>query len=258
VAHWCATEARFRNHLKKIKPDDAAKMIPLENMLVRVTQQDVVYRRYLVPEHRSFIPDFGVYIKVQGPKGEVEYRSLSRQLVMFCVERRKAWRMLQSKAGIENKEYKAQRSILADLDAGKFSREDFFARAEELMKEKLGSGVEETHKAASPAPAVAAKAPAAVPVKVIKPIAGEAPRPTSPAPAVAPAAPAGVSESSGNGHESETPQVIVAMSTQVTVERVLEVETEPSWEQGVQLRLMELDVDPGNDADRGFSKGRGA
>jgi len=50
----------------------------------------------------------------------------------------------------------------------------------------------------------------------------------------------------------------VAMSTQVTVERVQEVENEPAWEQGVQIRLMELDVDPGNDADRGFSKGRGA
>ena len=70
-------------------------------MLVRITQQDVVYRRYLVPEHRSFVPDFGVYIKVQGSNGDVEYRSLSRQLVLFCVERRKAWRMLQSKAGIE-------------------------------------------------------------------------------------------------------------------------------------------------------------
>ena len=104
------------NHLKKIKKDDAAKLIPLENMLVRVTQQDVVYRRYLIPDHRSYIPDFGVYIKVQGPKGDVEYRSLSRQLVMFCVERRKAWRMLQSKAGIENKEYKAQRAILADVE----------------------------------------------------------------------------------------------------------------------------------------------
>ena len=131
VAHWCATEARFRNHLKKIKQDDAAKLIPLENMLVRITQQDVVYRRYLVPEHRSYVPDFGVYIKVQGANGDVEYRSLSRQLVLFCVERRKAWRMLQSKAGIENREYKAQRSILADVDAGKISKEELFARAEE-------------------------------------------------------------------------------------------------------------------------------
>jgi pyruvate-ferredoxin/flavodoxin oxidoreductase len=137
VAHWCATEARFRNHLKKIKKDDAARLIPLENMLVRITQQDVVYRRYLNPSHRSHIPDFGVYIKVQGSNGEIEYRAISRQLVLFCVERRKAWRMLQSKVGIENKEYKAQRSILADVDAGKISIDDLFLHAEELMRERI-------------------------------------------------------------------------------------------------------------------------
>jgi pyruvate-ferredoxin/flavodoxin oxidoreductase len=45
--------------------------------------------------------------------------ALSRQLVLFCVERRKAWRMLQSKAGVVNKEYVAQKAILADVDAGK-------------------------------------------------------------------------------------------------------------------------------------------
>jgi len=50
VAHWCTTEARFRNHLKKIKPEQAEQMIPLDNMLVRITQQDVVYRYYLLPE----------------------------------------------------------------------------------------------------------------------------------------------------------------------------------------------------------------
>jgi pyruvate-ferredoxin/flavodoxin oxidoreductase len=121
VAHWCATEARFRNHLKKIKPADAEKLISLENMLVRITQQDVVYRRYLLPDHRSFVPDFGVYIKVQGDK-DVEYRALSRQLVLFCVERRKAWRMLQSKAGVENREYKAQRAILGEVDGGKITK----------------------------------------------------------------------------------------------------------------------------------------
>jgi len=139
VAHWCATEARFRNHLKKVKKEDAEKLIPLENMLVRVTQQDVVYRRYLVHNHRSYIPDFGVYIKVQGGNGDVEYRALSRQLVLFCVERRKAWRMLQSKVGIENKEYKAQRAILADVDAGKITHADLVSRAEELLKERLGA-----------------------------------------------------------------------------------------------------------------------
>jgi pyruvate-ferredoxin/flavodoxin oxidoreductase len=258
VAHWCATEARFRNHLKKIKPDDAAKMIPLENMLVRVTQQDVVYRRYLVPDHLSYIPDFGVYIKVQGPKGDVEYRSLSRQLVMFCVERRKAWRMLQSKAGIENKEYKAQRAILADVEAGKITREDFYARAEELMKARLEIATEQAPRpVAHPAPAVAAKAPSAAPEKAVAPRASEAPRPASPAaPAVAPAAPAAIHEKSGNGQENEPSKLVVAMASQVTVERVLENEPAPEWEQGVQIRLMELDVDPGNDADLGPSKGR--
>ena len=80
VAHWCTTEARFRNHLKKIKPEAAEKLIHLDNMLVRITQQDVVYRRYLDPEHRSFIPDFGVYIKYE-ENGKIEYRALSRQLV---------------------------------------------------------------------------------------------------------------------------------------------------------------------------------
>jgi pyruvate-ferredoxin/flavodoxin oxidoreductase len=140
VAHWCTTEARFRNHLKKIKPEQAAKMITLDNMLVRITQQDVVYRYYLLPEHRSFIPDFGVYITVD-EGGKPAYYAISRQLVMFCVERRKAWRMLQSKAGIVNREYQAQKAILADLDTGKISKPDFFAHAHEIMAEKLGKPV---------------------------------------------------------------------------------------------------------------------
>ncbi len=138
VAHWCTTEARFRNHLKKIKPEAAAKLIPLDNMLVRITQQDVVYRRYLNPEHRSFIPDFGVYIQYEAD-GKTEYRAVSRQLVMFCVERRKAWRMLQSKAGIKNREYEAQKAILAEVDAGKISKDEFLAHAHEIMAERLGN-----------------------------------------------------------------------------------------------------------------------
>ena len=140
VAHWCTTEARFRNHLKKIKPEAAAKLIHLDNMLVRITQQDVVYRRYLIPGHRAFIPDFGVYITYE-EHGKTEYRALSRQLVMFCVERRKSWRMLQSKAGIVNKEYAAQRAILADVDAGKIPLDEFLAHAHEILKERLTGGV---------------------------------------------------------------------------------------------------------------------
>jgi pyruvate-ferredoxin/flavodoxin oxidoreductase len=161
VAHWCATEARFRNHLKKVKPEHLAKLIPLDNMLARITQQDVVYRRYLVSTHRSYVPDFGVYITIQGSNGDLEYRSLSRQLVLFCVERRKAWRLLQSKAGIENREYKAQRALLADVDAGKISMEDFFAHADRMLKERLPAPAAHKPAEAKAAVPVAATAPAA-------------------------------------------------------------------------------------------------
>jgi len=146
VAHWCATEARFRNHVKKVAADKAATLIPLENMLVRITQQDVVYRRHLLPDHRAYVPDFGVYIRVQGVGGDVEYRVLSRQLVLFCVERRKAWRLLQSKAGIVSRDYAVQREILAEVDAGKLPLDELFTRGEELMADRLegvaaGAGV---------------------------------------------------------------------------------------------------------------------
>ena len=138
VAHWCATEARFRNHLKKIREEDAERMIPLENMLVRLTQNDVVYRRHLVPEHRAYVPDFGVYIKTLPAKGDKPVlMKISRQLVLFCVERRKAWRLLQSKAGIENVEYLAQRTLLDDVDSGRLSKEELFDRAEELLEERI-------------------------------------------------------------------------------------------------------------------------
>ena len=138
VAHWCATEARFRNHLKRIKDESKIEgMIPLENMLLRITQQDVVHRYHLDAEHRAFVPDFGVFARVPGPDGKPQVVALSRQLVLFCVERRKAWRLLQSKAGIVNKEYIAQRALLTDVDAGTLSKDEFFSRGEELFEERL-------------------------------------------------------------------------------------------------------------------------
>jgi hypothetical protein len=89
--------------------------------------------------------------------------------------------MLQSKAGIENKEYKAQRSILADVDAGKISKEDFFAKAEELLKERIAALTPAPAKAPAP---VAAAAAAPAPARAAVPI-----RPVVPAPAaVAPPA----------------------------------------------------------------------
>jgi pyruvate-ferredoxin/flavodoxin oxidoreductase len=60
---------------------------------------------------------------------------------MFCVERRKAWRMLQSKAGIVNKEYQAQKAILADVDSGKLPLDEFLTHAREILNERVGGGV---------------------------------------------------------------------------------------------------------------------
>jgi pyruvate-ferredoxin/flavodoxin oxidoreductase len=49
--------------------------------------------------------------------------------------------MLQSKAGIVNKEYAAQRAILADVDAGKIPVEEFLSHAREMLNEKVSGGV---------------------------------------------------------------------------------------------------------------------
>ena len=49
--------------------------------------------------------------------------------------------MLQSKAGIVNKEYAAQRTLLADVDSGKIPVDQFLTSAREMLNEKLANGV---------------------------------------------------------------------------------------------------------------------
>ncbi len=137
VAHWAATEARFRRHFKRISDEDAAGMLSLDDMLIRIMQNDVVNRRHSDPNHRAFVPDFGVCIKVDAGGGKTRWLALSRQMVLFCVERRKAWRLLQSKAGIHNADYHAQRALLTKVDAGEISLEDFRAKTRELYDAEL-------------------------------------------------------------------------------------------------------------------------
>jgi pyruvate-ferredoxin/flavodoxin oxidoreductase len=55
----------------------------------------------------------------------------------FAVERRKAWRMLQSKAGVVNKDYQAQRALLSKLDKGELQLADVQARTKELFEAEL-------------------------------------------------------------------------------------------------------------------------
>lgn len=121
TAHWCATEARFRQHIKKASAEEIEDMVLLDDLLIRVTQNDIVQRRYLNPKHRAYIPDFGSYVIFDAGNGKHIPMKLSRQMVLFNVERRKAWRMLQSRAGITNKDYEIQKELLKRVDAGEFS-----------------------------------------------------------------------------------------------------------------------------------------
>jgi len=87
-----------------------------------ITQDDVVQRRVFRQGHRSCVPNFGVYVKAE-IDGKLRYYAVSRQMVLFAVERRKAWRMLQSKAGVVNKDYLAQKALLRKIDAGELKLE---------------------------------------------------------------------------------------------------------------------------------------
>ncbi len=133
VAHWATTENRFRKHVKSVKPEEAAKLTPLDDQLLFITQDDVIHRRVFDPAHRSFVKNFGCYIKTE-EEGKMAYYAVTRQMVLFAIERRKAWRMLQSKAGVVNKDYAAQKVFLAKLDKGEIALPDAKARARELRR----------------------------------------------------------------------------------------------------------------------------
>lgn len=136
VAHWAITEGRFRKHIKAIKEEEAREMILLDDMLVFITQEDVIYRRVFDANHRSCVPNFGVYIKAD-VNGKIKFFAVSRQVVLFAVERRKAWRMLQSKAGVVNKDYLAQKALLAKLDKGELQLAELQAKTRELFDAEL-------------------------------------------------------------------------------------------------------------------------
>ena len=136
VAHWAITEGRFRKHVKAIKEEEAREMILLDDMLVFITQEDVIYRRVFDPNHRSCVPNFGCYIKAE-IAGKMKFYAVSRQMVLFAVERRKAWRMLQSKAGVVNKDYLAQKALLAKLDKGELQLAELQAKTRELFDAEL-------------------------------------------------------------------------------------------------------------------------
>jgi len=138
VAHWAITEARFRKHVKKITEEDASKLTLLDDQLIFITQDDVIYRRVFDPSHRSFAENMTCYIQAE-EHGKMRYYAVTRQMVLFAVERRKAWRMLQSKAGIVNNDYLAQKSLLAKIDKGEIALDDAKSRVNELFEAELAA-----------------------------------------------------------------------------------------------------------------------
>jgi pyruvate-ferredoxin/flavodoxin oxidoreductase len=132
VAHWALTEGRFRKHVKAVSDEDAAKLTPLDDMLLFITQDDVIHRHVFDRAHRSYVPNFGCFIRAESG-GKIKAYAVSRQMVLFAVERRKAWRMLQSKAVVANKDYLAQKSLLAKIDKGEIPLADAKANARELI-----------------------------------------------------------------------------------------------------------------------------
>jgi pyruvate-ferredoxin/flavodoxin oxidoreductase len=138
VAHWALTEGRFRKHVKQIKEEEAAALTPFDDVLLFITQDDVIHRRVFDRNHRSFVPNFGSYIKAE-QGGKIKYYAVSRQMVLFAVERRKAWRMLQSKAGVTNKDYLAQRAFIAKLDKGEVPLADARARIKDVIAAELAA-----------------------------------------------------------------------------------------------------------------------
>jgi len=127
AAHWAFTEARFRFHHKKITADEAKDLLLLDEKLKLITMDDIIHRRHTDPKHRSYVPDFGVYAIDFDNEGNEVYRALSQQMVLFVVERRKAWRLLQSKAGIISQDYLDQKALLEKIDKKGMSVEEALA-----------------------------------------------------------------------------------------------------------------------------------
>ncbi|MCS1408189.1 MAG: Pyruvate synthase [Verrucomicrobia subdivision 3 bacterium] len=138
VAHWALTEARFRKHLKAIAEEQAQEFIQMDDMLVCISQDDVINRKVFDPNHRSYVPNFGVYIKAE-INGKMKFFTVSRQMVLFAVERRKSWRMLQSKAGVINKDYLAQKALLKKVDSNEIALEELQGKTRQLFEAELAA-----------------------------------------------------------------------------------------------------------------------
>ncbi len=92
----------------------------------------------MIPNTARLFPIFGVYFENE-VDGKITHFAISRQMALFAVERRKPWRMLQSRANVENKDYHAQKALLAKVDKGEVSLEDLRVKTRELYDAELAA-----------------------------------------------------------------------------------------------------------------------
>ena len=56
-------------------------------------------------------------------------------MVLFHIERRKSWRMLQSRAGVMNEDYSAQKNLLVRVKNGEINRQDMLENGARYIDE---------------------------------------------------------------------------------------------------------------------------
>ena len=60
-------------------------------------------------------------------------------MVLFAIERRKSWRILQSRAGVENQDYLAQKKLIEKFENGDLTRDDLLERGWDLLNEEVAA-----------------------------------------------------------------------------------------------------------------------
>jgi len=100
-----------------------------------VTQNDVVTRKVFDENEMAYVPDYKVYFNAEQADGSLKPMVMSRLLVLWCIERRKNWRKLQSRAGVINEDYVLQRTLLEKYAKGEITREQILGNTSQLVEE---------------------------------------------------------------------------------------------------------------------------
>ena len=94
-----------------------SSLVPLVDILFRLRQYDSTHERVFDSEKFPIVPEFRVYIELTDPSDMPHVDPLLGLMILFYVERRRLWRILQSRAGIENPVCCALKLVLSTQDS---------------------------------------------------------------------------------------------------------------------------------------------